>query len=269
MDGRFTLFPKLPPELRREIWRFALDKNLTVTGFRRGKDDEEKPIYAVGQLPSDVGQSCYEARVVMRASHVLVEGLGWIHFARHIFLYHGLLEDERLIDDVDECYHLFSRIQHLILDINPHRCDQLFNFIDTLRGSGVQLRSLIFVSPPIDPYHVSTRGPLTVEEWAQMKPVDIWPQPLSPELESPRLLSRKYWLQVDETDVLASPASGRHFRSFFRVFFQVLLYATNVLSQKDSTVFDPKPAFYLCSRDGLRARWEMRKHEEQGKGEQR
>ncbi|CAJ2506276.1 Uu.00g004060.m01.CDS01 [Anthostomella pinea] len=58
----FHRFPKLPSELRHEIWRFALN-SWAVTEVRR--EDDVVQLRAFEWTPSIIGRVCHEARWLM------------------------------------------------------------------------------------------------------------------------------------------------------------------------------------------------------------
>lgn len=72
-DARFTLFPKLPPELRRIIWEHALPGGQIIElycGYRSAPQDGRLEVTAASQRPlGRLSRACHEAREVVRGHY--------------------------------------------------------------------------------------------------------------------------------------------------------------------------------------------------------
>lgn len=148
MDNTFTLFPKLPNELRQQIWHEALTQQWTVSGFIRTNGK----IKMVGRFHRDVPQSCTEARYIMQQSHTNVEPLGWINFDRHLFFFRDTRFDRQLMSQLSERHDLFRHIQHVVL--YPSNWSYLWTTISFIMGQCRSLRSLVLIAPWHDPIHI-------------------------------------------------------------------------------------------------------------------
>ncbi|KAF4627029.1 hypothetical protein G7Y89_g11128 [Cudoniella acicularis] len=94
-DESFSLFPVLPAEIRFQIWEIALSTFIVVhLGPRPPKTGPERRIMSTDH--SFIGQSCKEARKLMRITHCRVPipptvdtapyGAAWVNFSQTTFL---------------------------------------------------------------------------------------------------------------------------------------------------------------------------------------
>ncbi|PFH58186.1 hypothetical protein XA68_14043 [Ophiocordyceps unilateralis] len=142
MTDQFSRFPQLPAEVRLEIWRLAL-ADWNVTGCAA---DGVKALRRVGRFNSSIGQSCYEAWVMMKKTHTHIPRIGWINFSRHIFLLNGAEKNEAMMRIFDHYYDVLSRMQHLAL--SPRSFFALNNTLrDVVRAKCSSLRNLIIFAP--------------------------------------------------------------------------------------------------------------------------
>ncbi|KAI5924080.1 hypothetical protein F4810DRAFT_143772 [Camillea tinctor] len=205
----FPLFPRLPPELRHQIWRTALTQPWSVTSFKR----VGRSVRCVGQVHLAVGQSCREAREVMKLTHTKVEArwstrwregqmfLGWICFDRHLFIVRDIEHDLGLLKDVLS-HGLLAHARHLVVNAGDYWLQ--YETARLLKQHCPALRSVVVVAPWRDrTLPVNSNIPPNLrpyEDWGPLfrrSPSEIDWSPLTRAVEArePKNIYRQAWDQ--------------------------------------------------------------------------
>jgi len=130
----FTLFPKLPPEIRQAVWKFALPESKLITIYSTVLHElpatESQSIenldswHPLGDHTPPLFDVCHEARKVFTTSHTLLHGTDgkkgrWVNFERDVicilrmFCFHHF--DTILVSMPEE---IRSSIRYLHLDLS-------------------------------------------------------------------------------------------------------------------------------------------------------
>jgi hypothetical protein len=138
MDTAFTLFPKLPPEIRVAIWDLAVEQTWSFSTV-------------AGNLNSGVSQSCGEGRVVAQRNCVWIESLGYINFKRHIFFFRGLSPESADLESFLPRHNVFAQMQYICVDPTSKR--HLIHTVRFIKLHCPSLKALIVIAPwPMPPH---------------------------------------------------------------------------------------------------------------------
>jgi hypothetical protein len=137
MDTAFTLFPKLPPEIRVAIWDVAAEQAWSLSTV-------------AGNLNSGVSQTCRESRVVAQCKCVRIESLGYINFERHIFIFRGPNHEAADHELFLRRHNVFEQMQYIC--VHPAGKWSLFEIARFVKLRCPSLKALIVIAPwPMPP----------------------------------------------------------------------------------------------------------------------
>ncbi|KAI1499880.1 hypothetical protein F5X99DRAFT_388513 [Biscogniauxia marginata] len=121
----FTLFSQLPTELRLQIWETALSGWCISKYAIQGPRYTRLRWHALGPDNAAIGQSCHEARELIKKTYVQVVHLNrihrlskshpidWINFNRHIFYTEGAPLSSQVLTLTRAPWR--QRIQHVVI----------------------------------------------------------------------------------------------------------------------------------------------------------
>lgn len=160
MAQTFTLFPNLPPELRRQIWLIAASQDWGYTTFQYVRSDvdfEDWDIKTIGKLNLSVRRSCYEARSVTEHLYTHIQQpLRWkstlcfwklsglFNVRCHLFFFHHWTDYHTILHNLVK-YRTFNTMQHVV--IKPSTYSHITNYIRRVLFRCKDLRTLVVVFP--------------------------------------------------------------------------------------------------------------------------
>ncbi|KAM4054489.1 hypothetical protein HRG_005334 [Hirsutella rhossiliensis] len=171
-DGGFSAFAQFPAEVRQLVWRYALAQSWS---FSRLKRVNGGGLGLVGKLHRSVGQACREARGVMQATHELINGLGYVDFARHLFFFRDAKADRGVMQQAANGCDLLRRIRHVVL--GPRDWPRLWHSLETMGSRCAELRALVVVAPWFDPAAILEAhggSPEAAFEALDVAPYEAW-----------------------------------------------------------------------------------------------
>ncbi|CAG9981794.1 unnamed protein product [Clonostachys byssicola] len=150
MDPGFPLFPKLPVEIRLAVWEYSLSHWTVITFIRDGER-----VKLVGHFPRNVGDTCSEARSVMKKSHTFTKNYGWLRFDRYIFFFRDIWFDREIIRSIDDGFCKLIQIAIFF----PRSFTKFLETMEFTKGLFISLQKMVVVAQWDDPDNT----PLEVE----------------------------------------------------------------------------------------------------------
>ncbi|CAH0022474.1 unnamed protein product [Clonostachys rhizophaga] len=150
MDPGFILFPRLPVEIRLAIWEYSLSHWTVITFIRDGER-----VKLVGHFPRNAGETCNEARFVMKKTHTFTKDYGWLRFDRYIFFFRDISFDREIMRSIDDGF--CKLIQTAIFF--PTSFTMFLETMEFTKGCFISLQKMVVVAQWDDPDNT----PLEVE----------------------------------------------------------------------------------------------------------
>ncbi|KAF7551450.1 hypothetical protein G7046_g7714 [Stylonectria norvegica] len=165
-NGSFTNFPRLPPEIRQQIWQHALAQQ--AWSFSK-PSRHKRQIKLLGKVHRPVGRACREARAVMRLTHTRLDLWGWLDFSRHLFFFRDSSFDKGLMMRIDERYGLLNHIQHIV--VNARDWPNMWDTWDVVRNRCPMLRTMVIIGPWLEPNVDMDEDEMQIAPWEDFDPL--------------------------------------------------------------------------------------------------
>lgn len=184
----FSLFSRLPSEVRHGIWRCALlmaEWSLSKAEIRKGR----RLMLRGRRRDQSVSQACHEARHVSRLVYTRVPGVGWLNTARHLFFFRDAKAHAKLMTRVADRHDLLRHIEHMV--VNPGDWPHLWETLGVVKAHCTALRTLVVVAPWFVPDATTEYDPdvdwaAPWEDWTEVfckSSADVNSQPLLDAIE--------------------------------------------------------------------------------------